>query len=157
MISVATTEKPCLVSNSPTAGPERSTLAPLAQESLMVSTAVVSASGIEEDIFFLFLRAAFIALRFVEQSQALHEQPLSVQIGGVLSGLAFEVDLKIAASPAQHFEDSRVALQLAVGGVVDLAFAEEHFTLVSAVGECELAALAAHFQRLHKVDHIHLR
>src|SRR5208282_4338509 len=95
------------------------------------------ASIVEEDIFFLFppstaaartraatagrstrcgagvfrarRLAAAIALRFVEQAQALHQQALGVELGGFLIGLAFEVEFEVAASPAQNFEDGFIA------------------------------------------------
>src|SRR5580700_5144230 len=95
------------------------------------------ASIVEEDIFFLFPAAAAgararaaaagrsaragarvfragrlaaaIALRFIEQAQALHEQPLGVELGGFLIGLAFEVEFEVAAGPAQNFEDGFVS------------------------------------------------
>src|ERR1700693_3936916 len=83
-------------------------------------------SVVEEDIFFLFrppaasARAARdsagppavvgtaagsaflsdlpagIALRFVEQTQALHQQALSVELRGFLTGLALKVELEVA-------------------------------------------------------------
>src|SRR5580658_3936162 len=90
------------------------------------------ASIVEEDIFFLFppstaaararaaaagrnaraggtvfradRLAAAIALRFVEQAQAFHEQALGVELGSFLIGLAFEVEFEVAARPAQNFE-----------------------------------------------------
>src|SRR5580692_10984780 len=67
-IWVATTRKPSFFRNSATAGPERSTRSPCAQESLTVTTAAVSTAGhgcpcddastVEEDIYFLFPPAA---------------------------------------------------------------------------------------------------
>ena len=50
-----------------------------------------------------------------------------------------------------------IAGERAVDGVGYLAFAEVHFTFVAVVGESQGAALASHFQRLHQVDHVHLR
>ncbi len=73
---------------------------PCDAESLTVRTAAVKASGVEEDIFLFFLGAVVIALGFVEHAQAFHEQALSVQGGGLLAGLAVEVDLEVAAGPA---------------------------------------------------------
>src|SRR5437667_6586186 len=81
-------------SASATAGPETSERLPWAQESLTVRTAAVSASGIEEDIFFLRSAAALVTLGFIEHAQAFHEQALSIQCGGLLRSFAFEVDLK---------------------------------------------------------------
>src|SRR2546427_4574185 len=80
--------------------PETSERLPWAQESLTVRTAAVSASGIEEDIFFLRSAAALVTLGFVEHAQAFHEQALSIQCGGLLRSFAFEVDLKISRGPA---------------------------------------------------------
>ncbi len=34
---------------------------------------------------------------------------------------------------------------------------EVHFAFVAVVGESQGAALASHFERLHQVDHVHLR
>src|ERR1039458_10162343 len=108
-ICVCTTRKPSFFRTSTTAGPERSTRSPREQESLTVTTAAVRSCGVgrsavEEDIFFLFLAAsasagwaagsawsrarrsffdgfrAAIALRFVEQAQALHLQTLGVEV-----------------------------------------------------------------------------
>src|SRR5438445_7385017 len=79
-----------------TAGPEASLRSPRAQESLTVSTAARKVSGIEEDILFLLDLAAAVAARFVEQTQALHQQSLCVQSCRLLFGFAFEVDLKIS-------------------------------------------------------------
>src|SRR5450432_4417966 len=101
-----------------TAGPEVSLRSPRAQESLTVSTAARKVSGVEEDIFFLFtlrLRlAAFVAPRLIEQPQAFHKQALRVQRGGLLLGLAFEVNLKISAGPAQNFKHRRVSSERSV-------------------------------------------
>src|SRR5271155_1562583 len=70
-IWVATTRKPSFFKISTTAGPERSTRSPRAQESLTVTTAAVRTTGaefpwddastVEEDIFFLFPPAAAAA------------------------------------------------------------------------------------------------
>src|SRR5271166_2088653 len=104
-ICVCTTRKPDFFSTSTTAGPERSTRSPREQESLTVTTAAVNTepSVVEEDIILLFRPATTraraghtsasgrnlgrlfsglhpgIALRFVEQPQALHQQALSVE------------------------------------------------------------------------------
>src|SRR2546426_12079260 len=98
-ISVATTEKWRFLRTLATAGPERSACAPRAEESLIVRTAAVRASGVEEDIFF-FLCFPAIPVGLIEQAQAFHQQALRVQRGGLLCGLAFEVDLEIAPCPA---------------------------------------------------------
>src|ERR1700692_3589193 len=140
-------------------------------------------SVIEEDIFLLFpgsaarsadgggcvsrgdgaanavwrrLSAAF-ALRFVEQAQSLHQQTLRVEFGSFLIGLALKVEFEVAASPAQNFEDRFIAGRRSVGRVLYLSFDKADFALVAQVIQLELAALAAHFQRLHQVDHVHLR
>src|SRR5216684_8309619 len=92
-----------------TAGPDTSLRSPRAQESLTVRTAARKVSGVEEDIFFLLALAATVPPRFIQQTQAFHQQALRVQRGGLLLGLAFEVDLKISARPAQHLKDRGVA------------------------------------------------
>src|SRR5579863_6636674 len=91
--SVPIREKFLLLRSSPTAGPERSTRSPLAQESLTVMTAAVMSfgvepgversgvklSGVEEDIFFLlFGFCAAVALCFIELAQTLHQQALGI-------------------------------------------------------------------------------
>src|SRR4029079_1526386 len=119
---------------------------PRAEESLTVRTAAVRISGVEEDIFLFFLGASVIAFGLVEHAQAFHQQALSIQRGGLLAGLAFEVDLEISAGPAQHFEDRGIAAQPAVYRVSDLAFLEVHFTAVAVQSESQRAALASHFQ-----------
>src|SRR5271166_547811 len=100
---------------------------------------------------------AAVAGRFVEQPQTFHQQALRVELGGFLVSLALEVELETATRPAQNFEDCFVAHQRAIGGMLDLAFDEKHFALVAVFGQRELAALAAHLQRLHQVDDVHLR
>src|ERR1700693_1908268 len=136
MISVATTAKVFRWRISATAGPERSARSPRAEESLTVSTAAVitsevRTSGVEEVIFRFFPGVpAFIAFGFVQHAQTFHQQALSVQGGGLLAGLAFEVDLEIAAGPAQHLEDRGIASERTIDGMRDLAFLEIHLTLV---------------------------
>src|ERR1700682_1581242 len=93
----------------------------------MVSPAARKVSGIEEDIFFFLGLAAPIAAGFIELPQAFHQQALGVQGGGLLLGLAFEIDLEIATRPAQDLEYSSITLERAVGRVRHLAFAEIHF------------------------------
>src|ERR1700691_1577088 len=68
---------------------------------------------------------AAIALRFVEQPQALHQQALRVELRGFLIGLALEVQLEVAARPAQNFEDGFIAAQSSARGVLHLAFDKE--------------------------------
>src|SRR6266849_7043564 len=104
-ISVATTAKLRCCRMFATAGPDTSARSPRAEESLTVRTAAVRTSGVEEDIFLFFLGAPVIALGFIEHPQAFHQKALSVQRGGLFVGLAFEVDLEVAAGPAQNFED----------------------------------------------------
>src|SRR5207249_7874355 len=102
-------------SASATAGPETSERLPWAQESLTVRTAAVSASGIEEDIFFLRSAAALVTLGFVEHAQAFHEQALSIQCGGLLRSFAFEVDLKISRDrKSTRLNSSHVSISYAV-------------------------------------------
>src|SRR5215471_15389701 len=94
-----TTRNLCRSRASATAGPLWSVFSPREHESLTVSTVAVPRSGVEEDIFPL----SRVALRFVEQAQALHQKALRVQRGGLLRGLAFEVDLEVSVRPAQNF------------------------------------------------------
>src|SRR5580692_3819942 len=170
--SVPISEKFLLLRSSPTAGPERSARSPLAQESLTVMTAAVMSfgvepgfersgvklSGVEEDIFFLlFGFSAAVALRLVQLAKAFHQQALSVQLGGLLGRLAFEIDFKVSVGPAQNLEYGRITDQRAVSGVCDLAFFEVQFAFVVFVGQGEGTALAPHFQRLHQVDDVHLQ
>src|SRR5580693_1676849 len=170
--SVPMSEKFLFLRSSPTAGPERSTRSPLAQESLTVMTAAVMSfgvepgversgvklSGVEEDIFFLlFGFAATVALRFVQLAEAFHQQALGVQLGRLLGGLAFEIDLKVSIRPAQNLEYGWIPDQRAISGVRDLSFFEIQFAFVVLIGEGEGTALAAHFQRLHQIDDVHLQ
>src|SRR6185312_3427966 len=113
-----------------------------AEESLTVRTAAVRASGVEEDIFLFFLGGAIVALGFVEHAQAFHQQALGIQRGGLFAGLAFEVDLEVAARPTQDFENSLVSAERAVSRVGHLALAEIHFAFIAFVGERKGAALA---------------
>src|ERR1700722_14171469 len=136
-ISVATTSKLRFLRISATAGPERSARWPRAEESLTVRTAAVCASevrtsGVEEDIFLFFPGVpVFIAFGFVQHAQTFHQQALSVQSGGLLAGLAFEVDLEVSAGPAQHLENRGIASERTVDSVRDLAFLEVHLAFVA--------------------------
>src|ERR1700736_164664 len=123
-IWVTTTQKPFFLRISATAGPERSARWSRAEESLTVRTAADRTSAVEEDIIFFLLRVSVVALGFIEHAQAFHEQSLSVQCRGLFGGLAFEVDLEVAAGPAQYLEDGLVAGELTVRGVGHLALAE---------------------------------
>src|SRR4029077_11021239 len=155
-ISVATTEKLRCLSASATAGPERSARSPRDEESLTVRTAAVRVSGVEEDIFFL-LRFVTVPLgRLIEQAQAFHQQALSVELSGLCGGLTLEIDLEVAFRPAQHLEHGCVAHERPINRVCHLALADVHFALLVFVGQGERTALAAHFQGLYKIDHIHL-
>src|SRR5438128_11204400 len=102
---VSMIEKWCSCRVRATAGPERSLRSPRAQESLTVRTAARKVSGVEEDIFFLFVFVCFFVLaavapRLIEQAQSLHEQSLCIQRGGLLLGLTFKVNLEVSARPA---------------------------------------------------------
>src|SRR5205814_6597562 len=134
------TVKWCCSSTCTTAGPDASLRSPRAQESLIVSTAARKVSGIEEDIFFFLGLAATIASRFIQPAKTFHEQSLSVECGGLLLNLAFEVDLKIAAGPAQDLENRRITFQGAVGCVRDLALAEIHLALFAFIAKRKQAA-----------------
>src|SRR5580693_10397755 len=155
--SVPISEKFLFLRSSATAGPERSARSPLAQESLTVMTAAVMSfgvepgversgvklSGVEEDIFFLlFGFAAAVALRFIQLAEAFHQQALGVQLGGLLGGLAFEIDLKVSIRPAQNLKHRRITHERAISGVTDLAFFEVQFALVVFIGEGKRTALA---------------
>src|SRR5438128_11744728 len=98
-VSVATTEKWRFLRTLATAGPERSARAPRAEESLIVRTAAVRASGVEEDIFF-FLCFPAIPVGLIEQAHAFHPQALRVRRGRLWCGLVFVVVLEFAPSPA---------------------------------------------------------
>src|SRR5215471_246003 len=155
-ISRETTRKFFFSRTSATAGPPRSARSPREEESLTVTTAAVS-SGVEEDIFFLSLFAATVAIRFVEQPQAFHQQALRVELGARLGRLAFEVQLEITSGPAQNLEHRLVALKIPVNRVHDLPLIEVNIALVVVARQRKQTTLAAHFERLHQVDHIHLR
>src|SRR5450432_3423494 len=127
-----------------TAGPEASLRSPRAQESLTVSTAARKVSGVEEDIFFLRGFGTAVTPRFIEHAQAFHEKALGIQRGGLLPGLAFEIDLKISAGPAQDLDHRRVARERPVNRMRHLAVDKIHFTLVMIKRKREQAALAAH-------------
>src|ERR1700728_1433987 len=101
--------------------------------------------------------ATTVAGGFVEQAQALHQQPLRVELRGFLVGLTFEIEFETSAGPAQNFEDRFVAHERAIGCVLDLTFHEKYLALVTVFGQRQLAAFAAHLERLHKVDDVHLR
>jgi hypothetical protein len=58
---------------SATAGPERSTRSPRAQESLTVTTAAVEVSGVEEDIFFFLPGLSGVPLGLIQEAQAFHQ------------------------------------------------------------------------------------
>src|SRR5450631_1590894 len=141
-IWVATTEKFRFRRASTTAGPETSVRSLRAEESLTVRTAAVIASGIEEDIVFLLLHLAIVALRFVEQSQAFHQQALRVQLGGLLGGFAFEIHLKVSAAPEQNLEHRGISGERPVGGMGYLPLAEIHIALFLLFGERKQTALA---------------
>src|SRR5882762_3748557 len=134
---------------------------PCAVESLTVRMAAVSRSAVEEDIFLVpFLassRRSFpVAAGFIQNAKAFHHQSLRGACDGLLGTAALEVDLKIALFPGEHFEDSIIALKGAVGGVTDLAIHDVDVAALARMGEGQQAALAAHFERLHEVDDVHL-
>src|SRR5947207_8635671 len=156
-MSVTTNSKPALRRASATAGPERSDRSPRADESLTVSTAAVRLSAVEEDIFFFPRSPAALAFGFVEHAEPLHQQALGVERSGLLRSLSFKVDLKIPASPAQNFKNSGVAGQGSIRRMGYLTFAEVHFAFLIIIGQRQRSALAAHFEGLHQVNHIHLR
>src|SRR5712692_1979698 len=133
-ISVATTENLRFLRACATAGPERSARAPRAEESLTVRTAAVKASGVEEDIFF-FLCFPAIPFGLIEQAQAFHQQALRVQCGGLLCGLALEVDLEVSSRPAQDFEHGSISGQRSIGRMRHLALAEVHLAFFAFVAE----------------------
>src|SRR5215469_6587512 len=155
-IARETTRKFFFSRASATAGPPRSARSPREEESLTVTTAAVS-SGVEEDIFFLGLFAATVAVRFVEQAQAFHQQSLRVELGARLRRLAFEVELEITARPAQNLKHCLVALEAPVNGMNNLPLIKVDIALFVVAREREQTALAAHFERLHQVDDVHLR
>src|SRR5690242_4730612 len=78
------TKKPLLSRTRVTAGPDKSSRPPRAQESLIVRTAAVGGLAVEEDIFFLTRCSAFIALGLIKQTQALHQQALRIQSRSLL-------------------------------------------------------------------------
>src|SRR5438477_3505724 len=84
-MSRATTRNLCFWRAAATAGPLRSSRSPREEESLTVMTAAVS-SGVEEDIFFLGLITASVAVRFVKQAQAFHQQSLRIELRAGLGG-----------------------------------------------------------------------
>src|SRR5579864_210990 len=169
--SRAATENLSFCSSCATAGPERSSRSPRAQESLTVTTAAVNAGGsaIEEDIFLFFPPAwpraarrrtrcrrrsrrcrlgfrAAISSRLVQQSQTFHQQPLGIELRRLFVGFAFEVELEISAGPAQHFEYGLVAHQLSIGRVLHLAFHKKNFALIAFVAQRQLAAFPSHLE-----------
>src|SRR5271154_2452143 len=79
-------------------------------------SAAVAGAGADSALGALLhsLRAT-IALRFIEQPQALHQQTLSVELGSLLIGLALEVEFEVPASPTQNFKDSLISRQRSVG------------------------------------------
>src|SRR2546423_15609805 len=123
----------------------------------MVSTAARKVSGVEEDIFFFLGLATAVAARFIELPQAFHQQTLSIQGGRLLLGSGFEIDLEIAAGPAQDLKNRGIALERAIYRMRDLPFLEIHLALFIAATKRERATFAAHFERLHEIDHVHLR
>src|SRR5579862_7794006 len=119
-----------------TAGPERSAFSPREQESLTVNTAArvpatFKASRVEKDIFTL---GRCVALRLVEQPQALHQQPLRIQGCRFLPRLPVEIHLKISVGPTQHFENRLVPCRRTIHGVLGLPLAEINFAFFVAVG-----------------------
>ena len=100
---------------------------------------------------------AAVAIRFVEQAQAFHEEALGIQLGAGLGSFAIKVELEAAARPVKYLEHRWIAFQWAVGGVHDLALVEIDVALVVLPGQGQQAAFAAHFEGLHQIDHVHLR
>src|SRR5277367_489472 len=102
-----------------------------------------------------------VTLSFIQQAQTLHQQALCIELSGLFICCAIEVELKISAGPAQNPEHCRIPNQIAgrrqVGRVLHLPLNKENFALVALMIQLELAALAAHLERLHQVNHIHLR
>src|SRR5438270_1772723 len=89
-----------------------------------------------------------VAVGFVEQAQALHQQALGRAGDGGLAGGFGEVDLEAATGPSHGLVDGLVALGFSINGVVDLALTEEHVALLAIVRDGEQAALASHLERL---------
>src|SRR5579862_2551339 len=154
-ISRATTLKFFFSRASATAGPPRSARSPRKEESLTVTTAAVR-SGVEEDIFFLGFFSV-VAVAFIEQAQAFHQQALRVQLCSGLRRFALEIQLEVSAGPSQNLEHRLVTLQAPIRRVNDLALGKVHIALLVIPGQRQQAALAAHLQRLHQVDDVHLR
>src|SRR5713226_185068 len=161
--SRATILKPHFSSAPATAGPETSARSPREEESLTVTTEAVKVgasadvSVIEEDILFLHLLPLAIATGLVQAAQAFHKQALRIEVSSLLFGLAGEIDLEIPASPTQNFEHGLVASQRTIRGMNDLAFGKIQLAFLAFVSHGEQATLAAHLERLHQVDHVHLR
>ncbi len=82
---------------------------------------------------------------------------MRVELRGFLIGLALEVQFEITTRPAQNLENRLISEQRPVGGVLHLSLNKKYFAFLAFVIQFELAALAPHFQRLHQIDHIHLR
>src|SRR5262249_1035764 len=81
-----------------------------------------------------------VAVGFIEQAQAFHEQALGgTGAGGFGAGFG-EVDLEVAVGPAHGLVDGVVALHVAENRVRDLAFAEVQVAFLAVIGEGEQAA-----------------
>src|SRR6267142_3390927 len=111
-----------------------------AVESLTVRIAAVSRSAVEEDIFLVpFLCPLPVAAGFIQNAKAFHHQALRGACDRLLRAAALEVDLKIALFPGEHFEDSIIALNGAVGGVTDLAIHDVDVAALARMGEGQQA------------------
>src|ERR1700733_10248070 len=171
------TRNPRRSSASTTAGPERSTFSPREQESLTVTTAAVIplasdilvasaiASAVEQDIFALSIAFSAtlcatlsrIALRFVEQTQSLHQQALRIQRRRLFIRVLRKINLKVPVRPAQHLKDRLIPHRRTVRRMLRLTLREVNLALVVGVSHRQQTAFTPHFERLHQLDHIHLR
>src|SRR5258706_7460723 len=150
------------MSREASAGPEASWRMPCAVESLTVRIAAVSRSAVEEDIFLVsFLLSASrplpVAAGFVQNTKPFHHQALRGARDGLLRTSTLEINLEIALFPSKYFVNSLIALDGAVRCMADLPVHDVNVAAVARVGQRQEAALAAHFQRLHQVNHVHLR
>src|ERR1700751_3884982 len=56
-----------------------------------------------------FRFGAAVTRGLVQQAQPFHQQSLCIELGGLLVGLAFEIELEVSTGPAQYLENGFVA------------------------------------------------
>src|SRR5205814_1146886 len=81
--------------------------------------------------------ASGVTSRFIQQTQALHQQTLRIESSALFCSLGFEIYLEIAPRPAQNFKHCLVTAQFTIGRMHDLAFSKIHLAAVWVVLESQ--------------------